>query len=430
MVRDLLIYHLDGTVRSYPLKGHTRLTLGRSLDADLAYPDDSILSRKHVAIEREGDDWYVVELGSKNGTTLNGEKLGEGERRKLSLGDRVAAGRVTIVYDDPKEQAEQTVLFVPEPETGAAARMTTNLDEVVGTGADALSSRMIANSPRMQALIEAGRELDANRPLPEVFSKVLDLAVNAVHARRGVVLTMDSGTLTMRAAKGDNFRISRAVRDRVVESKESLLIIDTAQDAGLKGSETIMQQNVRSLMAVPLQTRDTVIGLLYVDAQNQLRTFSPDDLNVLTVLANVAAIRVEHTRLGEVEAHDRFLQRELDQAAEIQRNLLPKHAPSVKGLELAGVSLPCRSVGGDYFDYLKMAGGRIGIICGDVAGKGMAAALMMSSVQARAQMLCEETMNLGTFMTRLNRSVCASCPGNRFITFFMCIFHPESGDFV
>ncbi len=197
----------------------------------------------------------------------------------------------------------------------------------------------------------------------------------------------------------------------------------------MRGSETIMQQNVRSLMAVPLQTKDHVFGLIYVDAQNQIRTFTPDDLNVLTVLANVAAIRVEHTRLDEVEAHDRFLQRELDQAADIQRNLLPKHAPVVKGLELAGMSVPCRSVGGDYFDYLKMPGGRVGIICGDVAGKGMAAALMMSSVQARAQMLCEETVDLGTFMTRLNRAVCSSCPGNRFITFFMCIFHPETGDF-
>jgi sigma-B regulation protein RsbU (phosphoserine phosphatase) len=81
-----------------------------------------------------------------------------------------------------------------------------------------------------------------------------------------------------------------------------------------------------------------------------------------------------------VEQAEIIMKKELEQAAEIQRNLLPRHAPPVEGLELAAFSYPCRSVGGDYFDYLKMAGGRLGLIVGDVAGKGLAAALLMSSL--------------------------------------------------
>jgi sigma-B regulation protein RsbU (phosphoserine phosphatase) len=129
-----------------------------------------------------------------------------------------------------------------------------------------------------------------------------------------------------------------------------------------------------------------------------------------------------------VEQAEIIMKKELEQAAEIQRNLLPRHAPPVEGLELAAFSYPCRSVGGDYFDYLKMAGGRLGLIVGDVAGKGLAAALLMSSLQARVQVLIEEPGDVSMLMGRLNASVARTCPGNRFVTFFLCSLDPVTGE--
>ena len=113
--------------------------------------------------------------------------------------------------------------------------------------------------------------------------------------------------------------------------------------------------------------------------------------------------------------------------SEWQKRAPTCQAPPVPGMELAAFSYPCRSVGGDYFDYLHMAGGLLGIIVGDVAGKGLAAALLMSSLQARVQVLIEEPADVATLITRLNTSVARTCPGNRFVTFFLCALDPATG---
>src|SRR5260370_40686150 len=94
---------------------------------------------------------------------------------------------------------------------------------------------------------------------------------------------------------------------------------------------SIVQQQIRSMLAVPLQTDDRVIGLIYLDSPHLVRELTRDDLNLLTVMANVAAIRIEHTRLAEVEQADRILAKALDHAAEIRRRLPPEAAPQVTG---------------------------------------------------------------------------------------------------
>jgi serine phosphatase RsbU (regulator of sigma subunit) len=402
----------------------------------LAFPDEAILSRRHVAVDFDGTNWWVEDLGSKNGTSFNGEPLAG--RRQFKLGDRVGIGRMTLTLIDPsvsdtaanvvfEEDLNQTVVVSP------SSRITTSLERVVGKGAGgleaALRSSTLAGTPRVQALLDAGRELAGHRPLKELFRVILDLATQSVGARRGVLMLEEAGVLTARAATGaTGFRISSAVRDRVMRAKESLLVSDTRLHEELRESYTIVQQGILSFLAVPLQTQDKAIGLIYVDSQNILRQFTEEDLTLLTVMANIAAIRIENERLAEVEQVERLMKKELEQAAEIQRNLLPRQPPPVQGLELAAFSYPCRSVGGDYFDYLKMSGGRLGLIVGDVAGKGLAAALLMSSLQARVQVLIEEPGDVAMLMGRLNASVARTCPGNRFVTFFLCSIDPATGE--
>ena len=434
ITRELSIMMPDGVTRTIPLTGR-RITLGRTSDNDLAYPDEAILSRRHMAIDHDGTEWWVEDLGSKNGTSFNGEALTG--RRLFKLGDRVSVGRLTLSLVDPnisdtaanvvfEDDMNQTML-APSP-----SRITTSLERVVGRGAGgleaALRSSALAGTPRVQALLDAGRELAGHRPLKELFRVILDLATQSVGARRGVLMLEENGVLTARAATGAGFRISTAVRDKVLRDKESLLVADTRLHAELRESHTIVQQGILSFLAVPLQTQDKAIGLIYVDSQNLLRQFTEEDLTLLTVMANIAAIRIENERLAEVEQGEQMMKKELEQAAEIQRNLLPRGAPPVEGLELAAFSYPCRSVGGDYFDYLKMSGGRLGVIVGDVAGKGLAAALLMSSLQARVQVLVEEPGDVSTLIGRLNASVSRTCPGNRFVTFFLCSLDPVTGD--
>ena len=241
-------------------------------------------------------------------------------------------------------------------------------------------------------------------------------------------MTLDDGRLRVRAARGDRFQISSSVRDRVLNKRESVLVRDVAMDTALREQVSIVAQQVKSMIAVPLQTNDRVIGLIYLDSPHQIREFTRDDLSLLTVMANVAAIRIEHARLNEIEAHEKIMAKELDQAAQIQLGLLPSTAPKVDGLDLAARGTMCRGVGGDYYDFIVFADGKVGVLVGDVAGKGMPAALLMSSLQARVQVVFDEPVDIAKRVTRLNKHTCGNCPDNRFITFFIGAVDPANGE--
>jgi sigma-B regulation protein RsbU (phosphoserine phosphatase) len=147
-------------------------------------------------------------------------------------------------------------------------------------------------------------------------------------------------------------------------------------------------------------------------------------------MANVAAIRIEHQRLAEIEHAERVLAKDLEQAAILQRQLLPATAPEVPGMQLAGYNAPCRTVGGDYYDFWSYPDGRVAIALGDVSGKAMPAALLMTSLQARVRVMAEEPPDVARLMTRLNRITTESCPSNRFISFFFSVLNPVSGELV
>ncbi|MGP0072224.1 MAG: SpoIIE family protein phosphatase [Bryobacteraceae bacterium] len=421
--RELLIHTPDGATRPLALE-RERYTLGRSSANELCYPEDAGLSRQHLALEREGDTWLVRDLGSKNGTFVNGVRITS--PYPLGKNDRVTAGHIALDFGENSlpPQSDHTVIFIEglTPATTASTTVATSLKGVLS------QEDKIEGGPQMRALIRAGRELAGNMPLAELFKLIMNLSVEAVGATRGVLMTLEGEELVVQAALGEGFRISSAVRDRVIKEKTSLLVRDARLDEAFADRMSIVQQQIRSMLAVPLQTDDRVIGLIYLDSPHFIHEFTKDDLSLLTVMANVAAIRIEHTRLAEVEATERLHAKELDQAAEIQRNLLPVTAPQVAGVDLSGYNAACRGVGGDYYDFLPYPDGRVGLLVGDVAGKGMPAALLMSSLQARVQVLFDDPTNLAALVTRLNRIISSNCPSNRFITFFIGVLDPKTGE--
>lgn len=430
MLREILVQASDGQSKTYQLTGD-RITLGRSSTTELCFADDAGLSRQHMALERDGEDWYVQDLGSKNGTQVNNIPL-KG-KLKLKSGDRITAGHLVIIFDDhtatpaAASAAAGAVVFFETPETESPSTST-----VVTSLEGALSNQTIVKessrgSAQVKALIHAGQELATNRPLADLFKKILDLSIEAVGAQRGVLMTLEGERLVVRANKGEGFRISSAVRDRVLKEKNSLLVRDTQMDDAFRERLSIVEQKVRTLMAVPLQTKDQIIGLIYVDSPFFVREFTVEDLNLLTVMANTAAIRIEHARLVEVEQMERIMARDLDQAADIQRKFLPSAPPEVPGADIAGYNAPCRTVGGDYYDFFSYENGRVAMALGDVSGKGMPASLMMMQLQGSVQVLADEPEDLGVTMTRINKITCAKCPSNRFITFFFCVMDPGTG---
>jgi serine phosphatase RsbU (regulator of sigma subunit) len=427
---ELIVRDLDGKSIAIPLD-RDRIGLGRSSLNELCYPDDHGLSRQHLVLIRENGAWRVEDLSSKNGTLLNGQKL---ERSApFQPGDRISAGHLILEFAGNGSRAEpETVVFVEtESFSTTATTVVAKLDNVLAPQPEALNAtQVMQGTPQMRALIKAGRELAGHRPLEELFPLIMDLTMEAVAAGRGVLMTLEGDELRVRVARGEGFKISSTVRDRVVRNKESLLVRDALLDTGLKGQMSIVQQKVRGILAVPLQTNDRVIGLLYLDSPKAIREFTREDLNLLTVMANVAAIRIEHARLSEVEEAERQMAKDMEQAAQIQARLLPGAPPVVAGLDIAGKTVACRTVGGDYYDFLKFPDGRVGMLVGDVAGKGMPASLLMSSLQARVQVLFEDGGDLANKIGRLNKTTCQNCPENRFITFFMAVADPLGGELV
>ncbi|HEY1497470.1 MAG TPA: FHA domain-containing protein, partial [Candidatus Solibacter sp.] len=392
MSRELLIQCPDGQMKTVPLTGG-RLSIGRSSAAELCFPEDAGLSRQHFAFEPEGEDWTVQDLGSKNGTFVNNIPLKA--RLILKPGDRVTAGHLVIVYSpDAVDPAAGVVVFEGETSSPTTSTVVTSLEGALSNQTMAIERGGPKASAPMQALIRAGLELSENRPLNELFPVILDLSIQAVNAQRGVLMILEGDQLIPRAHKGDGFRISTAVRDKVLKERSSILVRDAQLDDAFKGRMSIVEQKVHTMMAAPLQNKDRIIGLIYLDSPFILREFTKDDLNLLTVMANIAAARIENARLAEVEQAERIMARDLSQAGEIQSGMLPDKAPDVPGADLAGFNMACRTVGGDYYDFFKYPDGRVARALGDVSGKGMPASLIMMQLHARVQVLAEDPGNL------------------------------------
>jgi sigma-B regulation protein RsbU (phosphoserine phosphatase) len=405
-----------------------RYALGRTARNELCFPDDDHLSREHLVFELQGDGWTVRDLGSRNGTRVNGNPVSEPVG--LVSGDRITAGHLSIRYTAQPGIPDRTeILFINETQTGTgmSGAVSVDLKSAMKPGAE-LGSRAGLEHRHLEALVRAGRELAGHCELEKLFELILDLSMDAVEASRGVLMTLESDrSLHVRAIRGEGLSISTTVRDRVVGMGESLLVRDASLDGAFAGQQSILVQKIRSFLAVPLQTEERVTGLVYLDSPDLIRDFTVRDLSLLTVMANIAAVRIEHARLIEVEEAKKLLARELERAAEIQGRLLPAAAPDIPGLQLAGYNAACRTVGGDYYDFLPLPDGRVVVLVGDVSGKGMGAALLMSSLQARVHALFEEPQELAPQVTRLNRSIASNCPGNCFITFFIAVLDPQTG---
>lgn len=428
---ELVISGPEGSSKTVPLR-KAGISLGRAAENDLAYPEDLWLSRRHLCFEQIERDWFVRDCVSRNGTIVNAATL-KNEPHKLKPGDRIYAGHLTIeVRGSAGESSENIISFVPQREEKSTreATIVTSLDKVLekaGTTDHKRRDSALGTARAVTALIRAGQELAGHRPLEDVFAVILELALSAVEAKRGVIVTFEGADLVVRASKGEGFTISTSVRDRVLKERCSLSISDAQIDSDFREQKSIVAQRVRSFLAVPLQTGDRVIGLIYVDNAAIVRPFSHEDLDLLTVMANVAAIRIEHARLAEVEQNEKLMELELAQASEIQLSLLPTAAPALDGYDIAGYNLPCRTVGGDYYDFVRYKDERLGVVVGDVSGKGLPAALMMSSLQARVHMLVETSPDPASAVTILNRNLAERCPAGKFVTFFYGLLDPATG---
>ena len=172
-------------------------------------------------------------------------------------------------------------------------------------------------------------------------------------------------------------------------------------------------------VAVPLRTRTEVMGILLLRSPGDDGRFGAMERQVLRNCADQFALMMENARLTDRVVGQEALRRDLALAAEVQRRLLPSSPPSADIAEFAAVSLPARSIGGDYYDFIQVGDQRIGIALADVSGKGVAAALIMSVVQASLRIIASDgDISLPRLAERMNEFLYRTTPGNKYATFF------------
>ena len=186
-------------------------------------------------------------------------------------------------------------------------------------------------------------------------------------------------------------------------------------------------EDLKPELLLPLSLKDKVLGIMSLGPKQSEEPFSPTDLRLLNSVAAQTGLALENGRLTEAireEARAREKQnRELELGREVQERLFPQHYPVIPGLDYAGACRPALGVGGDYYDFIPMSNGGLGIAIGDVSGKGIPAALLMATLRAflRGQTIDHET-DLSAVIANLNRLVFESSAQNRYATFFLGVF--------
>jgi len=426
---EISVRTADGSRERFALN-KPRITIGRSRESDIFLPDQW-LSRHHAAIEQRRDGHYVLDLKSKNGTLLNGQPLAE--ERKLRDGDIITLGEHVLTYTAEGAREEEEEEREPEGTRVFSAKELSD----ISTKPSIDPEELVRQNRVLGILSKAASALVVHRPLAELFEHVLDLLFQAVPAERGAILLLQGipAMLQVKAARSRRgellVRVSRSISRRVLEERVSLLLPNVLEDARFKAEDSILASGIRSAMCAPLWftsgagDKDAVIGLIYLDSLQRSHSFGEEDLRVLTALANVAAAKIENVRLLEESLEMRRLEEDMRMAAEIQRGLLPDEAPNVPGYGLVGMNQPCRTVGGDYYDF-AIDEGRLLLALGDVSGKGTGAALLMTVLRAAVRGHWTDPL-ISEAVSRINRTVCQNVPTNKYVTFFMAVLDPPTG---
>jgi serine phosphatase RsbU (regulator of sigma subunit)/pSer/pThr/pTyr-binding forkhead associated (FHA) protein len=419
---------LSGTVgaefRIWPLDAPST-TVGRS-SRNAIHVGDATVSKEHAEITRRADRAFIRDLGSRNGTRVNGTDVrGTVE---LKPEDMVEIGHVTfrITRDEPTQRVrlnEGAVL-------GSSVRI--RVDKVLQRQGDSTPGR---SGRLVQVLAEAGRLLVLPRPLKETCDELLKFVERAIPASRYILLIQEApgrepvqiAARTKGAGANEPLALSQSIVSTVMQENTSVLTSDAANDPRFQGHQSIVAQAVQSAMAVPLFDDEKVLGILYVDSRSVLQAFDEQQLEVLTLLANMAAVKITNARLLEAEQARARLAHELATATRIQRGLLPLAPPQVPGYQIDGFLETCYEVGGDLYDFRVKPDGRLMFVVGDVSGKGMGAALLMSSFLSSARVLYDTCDDPAVFAARLSAVMSSQTEPGHFITGVVGCLEPESG---
>ena len=442
-----------------------KLTIGRSSRNDICI-GDPFASRLHAELRREGDHVLLVDNGSANGTFLNGQRVNGAVR--LEPGDLIRIGETEIEYKSGEQDLMSgATVFLSGP-VGAlpadtitspiASRSTSDLISSIKSGQiDELRPRtgvrtQLAPEGGLQAaglqstgegrdllsiVSQVGIALLPRTTLEDTLKMTIDLVFQAIPAERGFLFLKEVDDIVCKIARGahegalpsmSQVQISRSITSKVIGEGASVLTSDAMHDPRFQAQQSVVLSQIRSVMAVPLASGEEIFGMIYVDNPFHNR-FREEDLKVLTTIASVASIKIEHERLLDERLEKRRMEEELKVASEIQMRLQPVAPPKIENWDMTGVSFPCREIGGDYYDFIESKyDNSLTVAVGDVSGKGTGAALLMSSLHAAVRAQAQTRRSIGEIMSEINEYIYENSPSNKFLTLFYGQINPLTGE--
>jgi phosphoserine phosphatase RsbU/P len=432
-----------------------KLTIGRSSRNDICI-SDPFASRLHAEIRRENDQVTLADNGSANGTFVNGQRVTG--LLPLHIGDIIRIGETEIEYTFGEQDmlSGATVFLAGSPAQSLPvdtitspipSRSTNDLISSIRSGsisgeARALSGARTALKPEargrdlLSIVSQVGIALLPRTSLEDTLKMTIDLVFQAIPAERGFLFLKENDELTCKIARGahesalpasSQVQLSRSITNKVLSEGASVLTSDAMHDPRFQSQHSVVLSQIRSVMAVPLASGEEIFGMVYVDNPFDNR-FTEEDLKVLTTIASVASIKIEHERLLDERLEKRRMEEELKVASEIQMRLQPFAPPKLDGWDMTGVSFPCREIGGDYYDFIhRKRDSHLIVAVGDVSGKGTGAALLMSSLHAAVRAQSQIGAPISEVMSEINQYIFENSPSNKFLTLFYGELDPLTG---
>ncbi len=420
--------------------GDGESVIGRSPECSIVL-DVAAVSRRHAIINLVDDQYWVQDTGSRNGTIINGQKVvGQAQLRD---GDRILICDVEFEYrhlpptgimGSPTTSSLLTPLPEPEEAEEEASSIMATLD--VSGGSRSAWQASAKPEVQLQAMVEISQNLASALTAKDILPKVLDSLFKIfIQADRGfVVMRPKPGAplvpVATKARRGDDdqgMRVSRTIVQRAIDEKKAILSADASSDARFNMAQSIADFHIRSLICAPMiDSNGEAFGVIQVDTRDQRSRFTDFDLAVLAGVASQAAIALDNATLHEQAVRQRAMQRDLEVAREMQTALLPSAAPSVPGFHFFQHYQAAYEVGGDYYDYVLLPDDRFAAVVGDVAGKGVSAAILMAKLSSDVRFWLAREPDPAVALGKINAAFSRHGWDDRFVTMVVAVVDPQA----
>jgi serine phosphatase RsbU (regulator of sigma subunit)/pSer/pThr/pTyr-binding forkhead associated (FHA) protein len=400
--------------------------MGRSPESDIVIPPSSV-SREHAHIVRLEDRFFVVDgdtkgTPSRNGTFVNDQRISA--RTALKHNDRIRICDFVAQFLDPGLDGEDEPEAQP-PSVEATLSHSSNL--------------LLETQPaeKLRALLEISGNLSQTLKLDQLLPKIAECLFRMFRqADRCFLIQTGEGTdklmprlvKTRRPQDESTARFSKSIVRSCLQTAQAFLSADASHDDRIELSQSVLDFRIRSVMCAPLcQANGKAFGVIQLDTQDRNKKFVQEDLKLLCGIANQAAISLENARLLDDAVKEERLKRDLKLARDVQLSFLPASLPVATGYEFAAFYEAAQQVGGDYYGFVPLLGGRVAVAVGDVAGKGVSAALMMAKLSSDARFSLLTEADPARAVGKLNSLLYEiTSKADRFVTFGLAVLDPAS----